>query len=780
MRCLASGFTAATVTALALVLPAPAALAAGSTIETAAGTGVAGYAGDGGQAVDAQLISPAGVAVDGFGNVYLADDGANVVRRISPTGVISTVAGNGTAGYSGDNGLPTAAKLNGPTDVVLDAADNLYIADFGNHVVREVVAATGKIRTVAGNGTAGYGGDGGAGNKAKLTSPAGLDVDTAGNGYIADYGNGTVRKLSAAGTISTLAGTGVPGFSGDGGPASAAQLDHPGDVAVVGSMVYVADAMNARVRLVDGAGTISTVAGDGTAAYAGDGGPATSASLVYPTGLATDSAGDLFVADMYGHTIREVAAGTITTVAGTGVAGYSGDAGDALSAQLNHPARVNLDPAGNLYVSDWSNHVLRRVDALGSAANSPGSPSGVSAVAGDASADVSWTEPVNDGGAAITGYTVTPNDGTADLTPTPVIAGQTTTTVTGLTNGTAYTFTVTATNTAGTSTPSAASAPATPTAPPPPPPVITAPDAPTAVTATPGDTTADLSWTAPTNDGGSPITGYTVTPNDGTADLTPTPVVAGQTTTTVTGLTNGTAYTFTVTATNTAGTSSPSTPSSPVTPSAPAVGGGVPAAPVPPADPPAPSDPSTGTDTPAPSPSQPPAPQDPPASTPPGPPAPQHQTSDSTPVAPTAPQLPAQTPSTTPVSAQPPTETTGAASFPVATPTVRVPAHHRRHHAPLPPHLLPRDVGADAAVTAQLPPTATHLVRHTSGGPSINWQAVRAAVVSASKKTAVPAGLLLLIGLFLTIQNRLDRRDPKLALAPVYADPGVSFVPALS
>ena len=688
MRGLAGGLSAVVgLAALSIVVLAPPALASGGTITTAAGTGVAGYSGDGGPAASAQLSTPAGVAVDGQGNVYVADDGDNVVRKILPSGTITTVAGTGVAGFTGNGGPATSATLNGPTDVVLDAAGNLYIADFGNHVVREVLT-NGTIRTAAGNGTAGYSGDGGNATNAKLTSPGGLDVDTAGNVYIADYGNGTVRELTTNGKISTIAGTGVAGYSGDGGAATSAQLYRPGDVVTDGSTVYIADAGNARVRAISPGGTITTVAGNGTAANTGDGGLATAASLTFPTGLALDSAGNLFIADFSASVIREVdTSGTITTVAGTGTAGYTGDGGVATSAELSGPVRVNLDAAGDLYISDWTNHVMRQVSSLGTAA--------------------------------------------------------------------------------------------------------TAPDAPTAVTATAGDTTADVTWTAPASDGGSAITGYTVTPNDGTADLTPIPVGPGTTTTTVTGLTNATTYTFTVTATNTAGTSAPSTPSAPVTPTAPVASGSAPSAPAPPADPVTPADPTAGTDTPAPATSTPPA-STPPASTPPAsaPPksTPQHRTDNAPPAtthdappspsAPSAPSAPGG-PSAEPVSTQP----TVSVPVPVAAAPV---GHPRRHHhavAPLPGHLLARDFGPRPTSTASAvtrPVTHPAPRTHHTGGPHIDWHAVSTAVVMASKKTAVPAGLLLLIGLFLMTQNRLDRRDPKLALAPVYADPGVSFVPAMS
>jgi len=651
----------------ALSINTTGALATTSQINTAAGTGVAGYSGDSGQATSAQLSTPAGVTVDGAGNVYVADDGSNVVRKIQTSGVITTVAGTGVAGYSGNGGAATSAMLNGPTDVVLDPAGNLYIADDGNHVVRKVTPG-GTISTVAGTGVAGYSGDGHAATAAKLMAPVGLDVDTSGNLFIADYGNGTVRKVSTTGTITTVAGTGTVGYSGDGGPATAAELSHPGDVATVGSLIYIADGGNARVRVVSAAGTISTVAGDGTVAYAGDGGQATAASLMFPTGLAADSSGNLFISDFSAAVIREVAVGgTISTVAGTGVAGYSGDGGAATSAQLSGPARVNLDAAGDLYISDWSNSRLRTVSLLGSAANAPDAPTAVSATAGDTTADLTWTAPVSDGGSPITGYTVTPNNGTTNLTPVTVSAATTATTVTGLTDGTTYTFTVTATNSVGDSTPSTASTPITPLAPPPAPAPTPTPSAPTP-TPTPTAPTPTPTATAPTP--------------QPTQSSAPTPAP---------------------------------TQSTPTTPPA--------------------STPATTT------------PQDNTSSTP--------AVQSEAPVA--APALSA------------------SAGLPVG--MVRSPHHRPRHHA----HRSARIPAALSHGTPQptLTAPATHPSRHHRA-VSLTWHQVRAALVAVSRKTAVPAGLLLLVGLFLSLQNRLDRRDPKLALAPVFADPGVSFVPAMS
>ena len=428
------------------------------TITTVAGNGSAGYSGDGGPATSASLNAPAGVAVDASGDIFISDDTNNRIRKVNPSGVITTVAGTGSAGYSGDGGPATSAQLRGPTDVVVDSAGNLYVADAGNSRVRKV-SSSGTITTVAGNGGSGYSGDGGPATSAALASPVGVSLDTGGNLYIADFGNNTVRKVNPSGTISTLAGTGSSGYSGDGGPGTSAKLNTPTSVSAGAGAVYIADAGNARVRAVGAYGVITTVAGTGSAGYSGDGGPATSAQLEYPVGLAVDSSGDLFIADFFANVVRQVSpSGTITTVAGTGSAGYSGDGGPATSAQLRNPARVDLDRAGNFYISDFGNNRVRQVQALGTPATVPGAPTGVSATAGDSQATVTWSPPASNGGSPITSYTVTSSGGQV-----VTVSGLTTSaTVGGLRDGTAYMFTVAATNAVGTGPPSARSGAVTP------------------------------------------------------------------------------------------------------------------------------------------------------------------------------------------------------------------------------------------------------------------------------------------------------------------------------
>ena len=334
-------------------------------IETVAGDGTEGYGGDGGPAVEAQLYGPTGVAVDGAGNLYIADSFNLRIRKVDAAGVITTVAGDGTCCYGGDGGPATAAQLISPRGVALDGAGNLYIADQYNQRIRKVDSA-GVITTVAGDGTAGYGGDGGPATAAQLNVPYDVALDGVGNLYIADSSNHRIRKVDAAGVISTVAGDGTAGYGGDGGAAVAAQLSDPWGVAVDGAGdLYIAAVNNNRIRKVDTAGVITTVAGYGPNGFSGDGGPAAAAYLNLPADVALDGLGNLYIADWDNHSIRKVdySTGVITTVAGTGMSGYSGDGGLPTEAQLNRPQHVALDGAGNLYIADTSNNRIRRVSA---------------------------------------------------------------------------------------------------------------------------------------------------------------------------------------------------------------------------------------------------------------------------------------------------------------------------------------------------------------------------------------------------------------------------------
>ncbi len=339
--------------------------AQGWTINTVAGNGAAGYSGDGGAATSAEFNGENDVAVDGFGNLYIADMYNNRVRMVNAsTGVISTVAGNGTQGYSGDGGAATSAELNWPSAVVLDSSGNLYIADSNNNRIRVVNASTGVISTVAGNGTQGYSGDGGAATSAEFNTPDGLALDSGGNIYIADLFNDCIRMVNAStGVISTVAGNGTPGYSGDGGLATSAEINYPQGVAVDSSgNIYIADYYNDVIRKVTAStGVISTVAGNGTVGFSGDGGAATSAELAYPDGVAVDRAANIYIADAGNSRVRMVNAstGVISTIAGNGTAGYSGDGGAAPSAELNEPAGIAVNSACYLFITDQNNNVIR-------------------------------------------------------------------------------------------------------------------------------------------------------------------------------------------------------------------------------------------------------------------------------------------------------------------------------------------------------------------------------------------------------------------------------------
>jgi len=398
------------------------------TLNRIAGIGRYGYSGDGGPAVNAQLAFPDGVAVDPAGNVYVTDRAAHVVREISTGGVISTYAGKGTSGFSGDGGPAIDAQFNGPTGLALDSAGNLYVADTGNSCVR-MISTGGTIATVAGNNALDYYGDGGPATQAALNQPEGVAADLAGNLYIADTFNNVIRIVAPGGTIATFAGTGFPGSAGDNGPAASATLFLPTDVAVDGSgALYIADLGAVRIRkvvqgiissvagnltafqfpqdgavalttriggptgvAVDSAGAFyfaagsigsgsglttgdfkiwkvtpddlfSTVAGDGDNSFSGDGGPAAQAQIDTPAGMALDSAGNLYFADAVGNRVRKISTdGTITTVAGTGVAGFGGELGPAIAALLNQPMGVAVSPDGHLFIADTGNNRIREV-----------------------------------------------------------------------------------------------------------------------------------------------------------------------------------------------------------------------------------------------------------------------------------------------------------------------------------------------------------------------------------------------------------------------------------
>jgi RHS repeat-associated protein len=333
-----------------------------------AGTGNYGYSGDGGPATQGKIYYPRGIAIDPAGNVYIAEYGNDCIRKVDKNGIMTTVAGSGYFGYgySGDGGPAIEAQLSFPYEVATDALGNIYIADNGNHRVRKV-DLNGIITTVAGNGSYyGYGGDGGPATQADIPYPGAITVDPSGNLYIVH--DARIRKVDPNGIITTIAGTGFSGFSGDGGPATQARLYSPlGIAADASGTLYIADTVNHRIRKIDNSGIITTVAGSGSSGYygggySGDGGPATQALLYYPKGVAVDTLGNLYIADSDNHRIRKVHSnGIITTIAGNGDIVYGGDGGNPTEAQVHWPLRVVLDASGALYIVDAENHSIRKI-----------------------------------------------------------------------------------------------------------------------------------------------------------------------------------------------------------------------------------------------------------------------------------------------------------------------------------------------------------------------------------------------------------------------------------
>ena len=333
------------------------------TINTFAGIGTIGYSGDNGPALNSQFSYPYGIDVDSIGNIYVADNGNNCIRKIDTAGIITTVAGIGSLGYSGDNGLATSAQLYYPYDVAVDSKGNIFICDYANNRIRKVDTA-GIITTVAGNGNPGFSGDGGLATNAKLDRPLSVDVDHQGNIYISDGYNLRIRKVDTLGIITTFAGNGIYGFAGDGGPADSASFRYTYSMAFdAAGNCYVSDGGNNRVRKIDTNNIITTFAGGGVGSYSGDGGQADSAGMYSPMGISFDAAGNLFIVEHNNHIVRKVdTAGIISTYAGTGNGGFAGDGGPASLARFSQPFGIAINSANTIFISDMNNQRIRKID----------------------------------------------------------------------------------------------------------------------------------------------------------------------------------------------------------------------------------------------------------------------------------------------------------------------------------------------------------------------------------------------------------------------------------
>jgi sugar lactone lactonase YvrE len=359
----------AVVAAFAPLAPAGAISVAADQIVTLAGSTV--------DTAPTRINHPRTAAVDNAGNVYFTDTDNNMIRRVDPSGHVTNIAGNGTAGYSGDNGPATQASIWRPHGVAVDNRGHVFIADSPNHRIRRVDLATGIITTVAGSGQSGYAGDGGPAVLARLDRPRFLIVAPDGSLIIADTDGRRVRKVSPQGIITTIAGTGVTGYTGDGGPATAAQLDDPRGLALdAAGNLYVSNAEGTpvpSVRRISTAGVITTVAGGNPAGYSGDGGPATSARLNEPRSIAVRG-NNLYIADSINNRVRKVdlTTGIIATIAGTGRSGFGGDGGPAVAARLAEPRGIALTPSGDIVILDTNNNRLRLMGAPSGSGGGPG------------------------------------------------------------------------------------------------------------------------------------------------------------------------------------------------------------------------------------------------------------------------------------------------------------------------------------------------------------------------------------------------------------------------
>jgi hypothetical protein len=328
-------------------------------ISTVAGTGYAGFYGEGIPATDANIMGVRGMAIDKYGNLYIVDASNYRIRKINTDGIITTIAGNGTPTFSGDGGMATNAGMI-PHGITLDDEGNIYIS--GDNRVRKI-STSGIITTIAGTGEHDYNGDNIPATAAKIWGPNGMVFDKYGNLYIADVGNSRVRKVSTSGIITTVAGTGVEGYNGDNILAVDAQLGKPSALAIDDfNRLYIGDQINYRIRRINKDGIISTIAGIGTAGYTGDNGMATEAKLTGIGDIVFDKYHNIYFSDPFRHCVRKVdQSGIISTVAGTGESGFSGDGGLAVLARLSLPHGLAINKAGGMYIATFGSKRVRYV-----------------------------------------------------------------------------------------------------------------------------------------------------------------------------------------------------------------------------------------------------------------------------------------------------------------------------------------------------------------------------------------------------------------------------------
>ena len=335
----------------------------GQTITTTAGNGLGSYSGDNNLVINAGIGLTSHVVFDSIGNYYFVTRGHHRVRKVSSSGIITTITGTGVAGYNGDSILAINAQINNPTGIAIDSIGNLYIADMYNHRIRRIDANSGYITTIAGNGIGNFSGDSGLANNASLSFPTSITFNKQGSLFISDWGNSRIRKVTPTGIISTYVGSGVSGFGGDSGQAIQAKLHDPLGLCFDSqNNLYISDFSNNRIRKVSNTGIITTFAGTGNALYDGDSILATNSSIWGPNDIAIGENNSIYIADYSNNRIRKVDTNNIiTTIAGIGTQGYSGDSGIATLAKLYGPEGVSFDLCGNLYIADAQNKRIRKV-----------------------------------------------------------------------------------------------------------------------------------------------------------------------------------------------------------------------------------------------------------------------------------------------------------------------------------------------------------------------------------------------------------------------------------